>query len=144
MNKVVLVGRLTRDPELKTTANGVSVCSFTIAVNRRFRNAQGEYEADFIKVMQNLGVVDIFDENKADFTNLSSNNVFINLLKQSAYLKVDEKGAEAAATTIVGGMDASPGPSYRIIDFNMNRPFAFLIKENSTGAILFMGKVTEL
>ncbi len=48
MNKVVLVGRLTRDPELKTTANGVSVCSFTIAVNRRFRNAQGEYEADFI------------------------------------------------------------------------------------------------
>ena len=48
MNKVILVGRLTRDPELKTTPNGVSVCSFTIAVNRRFRNAQGEYEADFI------------------------------------------------------------------------------------------------
>lgn len=48
MNKVILVGRLTRDPELKTTANGISVCSFTIAVNRRFRNAQGEYDADFI------------------------------------------------------------------------------------------------
>ncbi len=48
MNKVQLVGRLTRDPELRTTANGVSVCSFTVAVNRRFRNAQGEYEADFI------------------------------------------------------------------------------------------------
>lgn len=48
MNKVELVGRLTRDPELRTTANGVSVCSFTVAVNRRFRNAQGEYEADFI------------------------------------------------------------------------------------------------
>ena len=48
MNKVQLVGRLTRDPELRTTGNGVSVCSFTVAVNRRFRNAQGEYEADFI------------------------------------------------------------------------------------------------
>ena len=48
MNKVALVGRLTRDPELRTTANGVSVCTFTVAVNRRFRNAQGEYEADFI------------------------------------------------------------------------------------------------
>ena len=48
MNKVQLVGRLTRDPELRTTANGVSVCSFTVAVNRRFRNPQGEYEADFI------------------------------------------------------------------------------------------------
>ena len=48
MNKVQLVGRLTRDPELRTTANGVSVCSFTVAVNRRFKNPQGEYEADFI------------------------------------------------------------------------------------------------
>ena len=93
---------------------------------------------------QTLGITDIFDENKADFSNLSSSNVFINLLKQSAYLKVDEKGAEAAATTIVGGMDASPGPLYRKADFHMNRPFAFLIKENSTGTILFMGKVTEL
>ncbi len=48
MNSVQLVGRLTRDPELKTTANGVSVCSFTLAVNRRFKNADGEYDADFI------------------------------------------------------------------------------------------------
>ncbi|MBQ7900970.1 MAG: single-stranded DNA-binding protein [Clostridia bacterium] len=48
MNKVQLVGRLTRDPELKTTGNGVSVCSFTVAVNRKYKNADGEYEADFI------------------------------------------------------------------------------------------------
>ncbi len=48
MNKVVLVGNLARDPELRTTQSGVSVCSFTIAVNRRFANAQGVREADFI------------------------------------------------------------------------------------------------
>lgn len=48
MNKAILVGRLTRDPELRTTASGVSVCSFSIAVNRRFRNADGGYDADFI------------------------------------------------------------------------------------------------
>ncbi len=48
MNKSILVGRLTKDPELKTTATGVSVCSFSIAVNRRFRNAEGNYDADFI------------------------------------------------------------------------------------------------
>lgn len=48
MNKVVLVGRLTKDVELRTTPQGVSVCSFTVAVNRRFKNANGEYEADFI------------------------------------------------------------------------------------------------
>ena len=48
MNKAILVGRMTRDPELRTTANGTSVCTFSVAVNRRFRNAEGNYDADFI------------------------------------------------------------------------------------------------
>lgn len=48
MNKCVIVGRLTKDVELKTTQSGVSVCSFTVAVNRRFKNAEGNYDADFI------------------------------------------------------------------------------------------------
>lgn len=48
MNKAILVGRLTRDPELKTTANGTNVCSFSVAVNRRYKNAEGNYDADFI------------------------------------------------------------------------------------------------
>ncbi len=48
MNKVILIGNLARDPELRTTASGVSVCNFTIAVNRRFANQQGVREADFI------------------------------------------------------------------------------------------------
>ncbi|AYU54069.1 single-stranded DNA-binding protein [Staphylococcus debuckii] len=48
LNRVVLVGRLTRDPEYRTTPSGVSVATFTLAVNRTFTNAQGEREADFI------------------------------------------------------------------------------------------------
>ncbi|MUV06859.1 single-stranded DNA-binding protein [Planococcaceae bacterium Storch 2/2-2] len=48
INRVVLVGRLTRDPELKFTQSGLAVCRFTLAVNRPFRNQQGENEADFI------------------------------------------------------------------------------------------------
>lgn len=48
MNKVILMGRLTREPELKQTGSGVSVARFTIAVNRRFKNDSGEYQADFI------------------------------------------------------------------------------------------------
>ncbi len=51
MNKVVLIGNLSRDPELSTTNGGVSVCRFTIAVQRRFQNAEGEREADFINVV---------------------------------------------------------------------------------------------
>jgi single-strand DNA-binding protein len=49
MNKVILLGRLTKDPELRTTNSGISSTKFTIAVNRRFKNEQtGEYDADFI------------------------------------------------------------------------------------------------
>lgn len=48
INRVVLTGRLTRDLELKTTQSGLSVASFTIAVNRQFTNSNGNREADFI------------------------------------------------------------------------------------------------
>jgi single-strand DNA-binding protein len=48
LNRVVLVGRLTRDPELRYTPGGDAVCNFTIAVNRPFTNQQGERQADFI------------------------------------------------------------------------------------------------
>ena len=48
MNKSLLSGRICSDIELKSTASGVSVCSFRIAVNRRFKNAEGNYDADFI------------------------------------------------------------------------------------------------
>ena len=48
INRVVLVGRLTKDPELRYTPNGVAVCTFTLAVNRPFTNQQGDRDADFI------------------------------------------------------------------------------------------------
>ena len=51
INRVVLTGRLARDPELRYTPNGVAVVRFTLAVNRRFTNQQGEREADFIDIV---------------------------------------------------------------------------------------------
>ena len=51
-NKVILIGNMTADPELKQTAGGVSVCSFSIAVNRRFAKAdQGQQNVDFINIV---------------------------------------------------------------------------------------------
>src|SRR5699024_9660759 len=48
LNRVVLVGRLTRDPDLRYTPNGIAVANFTLAVNRPFTNQQGNRDADFI------------------------------------------------------------------------------------------------
>ena len=58
MNKVILVGNLTRDPELITTNNGISLCRFSLAVQRRFSSAEGEREADFINIVVWRGQAD--------------------------------------------------------------------------------------
>ena len=51
LNRVILIGNLTRDPELRYTPDGTPVTSFTIAVNRPFTTRQGEKEADFIPIV---------------------------------------------------------------------------------------------
>ena len=56
MNKVVLVGNLVRDPELTQTSSGVSVCKFTLAVNRKYAN--GERDADFLNVVAWRGLAE--------------------------------------------------------------------------------------
>ena len=50
MNKITLIGNLTRDPEVRSTPNGVTVCTFTIAVNRRFASSNGERQTDFFRI----------------------------------------------------------------------------------------------
>lgn len=51
MNKIMLIGNLTRDPEISQTPSGINVCRFSIAVSRRFSNAEGERETDFFNVI---------------------------------------------------------------------------------------------
>ena len=48
MNKVILLGRLTKDPEVKQTPSNIAVCSFTVACDRRFKSQNGERQSDFI------------------------------------------------------------------------------------------------
>lgn len=59
MNNVMMIGNLTRDPDKRMTGGGVSVCTFSIAVQRRVANADGEREADFFSVVAWRGLADI-------------------------------------------------------------------------------------
>lgn len=58
MNKVILIGNLVKDPELTTTNSGISVCRFTLAVQRRFANEDGERDADFPNIVAWRGLAD--------------------------------------------------------------------------------------
>ena len=58
MQKITIIGNLTHNPETRTTPSGVSVCSFTVAVNRRFANQDGEKQTDFFRVNAWRGLAD--------------------------------------------------------------------------------------
>lgn len=68
INRVILIGRLTKDPELKYTSSGAAVGTFSLAVNRQFTNANGDREADFI----NCVIWRKSAENFANFTHKGS------------------------------------------------------------------------
>ena len=100
-----------------------------------------EYDKDLIKDMKAMGMKDAFGN--ADFSKMSDADLCVGLLQQFTYVNVDEEGTEAAAVTVGGMLVTSPGP-ITVQPFYVNRPFVFMIKEKSTGTILFMGKVTKL
>lgn len=58
MNKILLIGNLTKDPELSQTNNGIAYCKMSIAVNRDFANANGERQADFFNIMTWRGLAE--------------------------------------------------------------------------------------
>ena len=95
MNKVVLVGRLARDPELTTTSNGVAVCRFSIAVSRRYANSDGERETDFLNIVvwRNLG------ENCHKFLKKGSNVGIVGNIQSRSYDATD--GTKRYVTEIV-------------------------------------------
>ena len=85
INNVVLVGRLTRDPELKTTNSGTSVCSFTIAVDNRQKNPDGTKSASFIPCTAFQQSAD----NMSKFLKKGSLVGIVGRLNQRSYLNKD-------------------------------------------------------
>lgn len=92
MNKLYIIGNLTNDPELRTTPNGVSVCTMTVAVNRRFASANGERQTDFFRVTawRQLG------ENCARFLTKGRKVAVVGEVTARAYESKDGSGPRAS------------------------------------------------
>ena len=101
-----------------------------------------EYSKKLNDLLIDMGMGIAFS-NQADFSGMSDYSAAISLVQQNTYISTDESGTEAAAVTIVGVGVTSVGPPEKVV-FNADRPFVYLIRENSTGAILFMGSVATI
>lgn len=94
---------------------------------------------ELAKSLEDLGMVDAFSSaTNADFSGITDpSRLFIQAILHKAYVAVDEEGTEATAATAVFLANSVP------VTFNADHPFLFLIKDNPTGTILFMGRVTN-
>jgi serine protease inhibitor len=103
-----------------------------------------ETRAKLNDVLQGLGMPLAFDARRADFSGINPRDpVYIGFVIHQANIDVDEKGTEAAAATAVG-MDVGGGPSaVKEIALRLERPFLYFVRDVETGAILFMGRVTD-
>jgi len=94
MNKVFLIGRLTRDPELRYTESNMPICRFSIAVNRTFSNQNGEREADFI----NISVFGKQAENVKNYVKKGSQVAIDGRIQTSSY---EKDGVRRYSTDVV-------------------------------------------
>lgn len=104
MNKVLLIGNLTRDPELQTTNSGKSVCRFGLAVQRRFANSEGERDADFF----NVTVWGIPGENCHKYLKKGSKCGVVGRIQISSYDAAD--GSKRNSTDIIAEEIEFVGP----------------------------------
>lgn len=93
---------------------------------------------DLVPMMEALGMTKAFTPN-AEFPYFCNENIYIELMKQVAKIKLDEEGTEAAAVTIIGEK-ATGMQEISVVNFHATRPFLYIISERSTGIIFFIGQ----
>jgi serpin B len=100
-----------------------------------------ESSFDLGETLAAMGMPDAFTE-LADFSGMTGNrDLLIQAVVHKAFVSVDEEGTEAAAATaVVAGLTSAPGDPVELI---IDRPFVFLIRDDETGAILFLGRVVN-
>jgi len=105
-----------------------------------------EYHSNSISLKQQLvalGMADAFDSNAADFSGMDGKrDLFIGDGYHKAMVRVDEDGTEAAAATAVN-MQATSARADPPLTLTIDRPFVFLIRDDATGALLFMGRIVN-
>lgn len=118
-----------------------------------FRNSPGDvklprFKMDYARELNNplssLGMAVAFDRGKADFSGMrTQKDLFISQIKHKAVIEVNEEGTEASAATSVGMSTTSMRPVQQRFNFIADRPFLLAIRDQQTGAILFLGAVFE-
>lgn len=103
---------------------------------------KAKYNKRLNDVLKSMGMGVAFTE-QADFSRMTNVSAYIDFVDQFTYIQSDEVGTEAAAVTVVAIVKTSMPSEPQKVTFKADRPFVYLIQENSTGAILFMGVVHD-
>ena len=143
LNKVILGGRLTADPELKQTQSGIPVCSFSIAINRKFQAAEGQQQTDFIRCkawrntaefikryfQKGSSICVVGEIQTSSWTDQSGNKSYSTEILVNETLFVDSKndaqGAESgspANNTTEGNKSPQPA-EFEVLDNDSDLPF---------------------
>jgi serpin B len=116
--------------------------AYSVKVNLSIPKFKIEYKEDLAKTFSEAGM-DLPFTDGADFSDMAiDNNLRIDKIIHQTFINVDESGTEAAASTAVI-MNTKSGGVEKVVDFNANSPFIFLIKENATGSIIFLGQLVK-
>ena len=102
---------------------------------------QLEYKKELNETLEAAGIRQAFDPVLADFTKLSERRPYLSLVRQKTYIEVDESGTKAAAVTIGGMFESAALPDREPLELRFDHPFGFVIREKSTNAFLFAGKI---
>ena len=98
-------------------------------------------QSDLVAPLEQLGVHDVFDPSRADLSGIDGRpDLFVSAVKQKVVVHVDERGTVAAAAT-AGVVQASAAPLETVVQ--IDEPFVYVVRDRATGAVLFLGRVTD-
>lgn len=127
LNKAILMGNMVADPELKQTPSGVSVCSFRIGVQRRFKDANGQYASDFINIVawrqqaefvskyfrKGSSVVVVGSIQTRDYTDQQGNKRYVTeVVADEVSFGASKGDSQSAAPAFAGMGDYGSAPAY--------------------------------